>query len=344
MSTVRLGKSEIVSPKNGFGGLPIQRISMEESYKLVRRAFDAGITFFDTANSYSDSEEKLGYALRDIRDQVTICTKTKCKTTSEFWEQLERSLELFATDHIDLYYFHNPAVCPKPGDGTGLYEAMLEAKEQGKIDHIGISAHKIGVAYDAVRSGLYEVIQYPFSYIASDEEFELVELCAREDVGFVAMKGMAGGLLNDGRVAYAFMEQYDNVLPIWGIQKHEELDEFLSCIDNPPEFNDEVKAIIANDQAELTGEFCRGCGYCKPCPMDIEINNCARVGLQIRRTKEAGYYTEAYQAKMAKVKNCIKCGQCMSRCPYGLNIPELLEKHLAEYESYLAKHLAEQAK
>ncbi|MBQ0005529.1 MAG: aldo/keto reductase [Clostridiales bacterium] len=341
MANVRLGRTELVSPKNGFGGLPIQRLSMDEAYRLVRKAFDNGIVFYDTANSYSDSEEKLGYALRDIRDQVIIATKTKAATVEAFWKDLERSLELFNTDHIDLYQFHNPAVIPMPGDGTGMYEAMLEAKAQGKIDHIGISAHKIHVAYDAVNSGLYEAIQYPFSYLADEEEFKLVELCKQKDVGFIAMKGMAGGLLNNGRIAYAFMEQFDNVLPIWGIQKDAELDEFLSCIDNLPAFDDEAKAIIAKDQAELTGDFCRGCGYCKPCPMGIEINNCARVGLQIRRTKEAGYFTQAYQEKMEKVKDCIKCGQCMSRCPYGLNIPELLEKHYAEYQGYLAKHLAE---
>lgn len=342
MSTVRLGRSEILSPKNGFGGLPIQRISKEEAFVLVRKAFDHGITFFDTGHTYSDSEEKLGYALKDIRDQVTIATKAKCKTPEEFKYQLECSLERFQTDHIDLYQFHNPAECPMPGDGTGLYEAMLEAKEQGKVDHIGISAHKITVAYDAVNSGLYEVIQYPFSYLSSDEEFALVELCKQKDVGFIAMKGMAGGVLNNGRAAYAFMEQYDNVLPIWGIQKHEELDEFLSCIDNPPVMDEETKALIAKDQAELTGDFCRGCGYCKPCPMDIEINTCARVGLQIRRTKEAGYFTEAFQEKMNKARNCIECGQCKTRCPYGLDIPELLKRHLEEYDMYLAKFLEEQ--
>ena len=177
MTTVRLGKTEIVSIKNGFGALPIQRVSKEEAALLLRKAYHAGYTFFDTARAYSDSEEKIGYALKDVRDKITIATKTAAVTVEDFWKDLETSLTNLQTDHIDIYQFHTPEFCPKPNDGTGLYEAMTEAKKQGKIKHIGITNHRMPVAIEAVKSGLYETLQFPFCYLASKEDLELVELC-----------------------------------------------------------------------------------------------------------------------------------------------------------------------
>ena len=178
MKTVTLGKTGITVNRNGFGALPIQRVSVEEAGRLLRKAFDNGIDFFDTARSYSDSEYKIGLALSDVRDKIVIATKTPSTTVEGFWKDLETSLSLLKTDYIDIYQFHNPAFCPKPGDGTGLYEAMLEAKAQGKIRHIGITNHRLAVAQEAVESGLYETLQFPFSYLASEKDEALVRLCA----------------------------------------------------------------------------------------------------------------------------------------------------------------------
>ena len=154
-----------------------------------------------------------------MRDKIYIATKTMAQDVKHFWEDLEQSLENLKTDYVDIYQFHNPSFCPKPGDGTGLYEAMLEAKAQGKIKHIGITNHRLAVADEAISSGLYETLQFPFSYISSDKELELVKKCEKEGMGFIAMKGLAGGLLNNSKAVYAYMLQFDNVLPIWGIQR-----------------------------------------------------------------------------------------------------------------------------
>ena len=194
---------------------------------LLRKAYDAGFTFFDTARAYPDSEEKIGYALSDVRDKITIETKTGATDGKTFWEHLETSLKNLRTDYIDLYQFHTPSFCPKPGDGTGLYEAMLEAKAQGKIRHIGITNHRLDVAEEAVRSGLYETLQFPFCYLATEKDLALVKLCREHQVGFIAMKGLSGGLLTRSDAAYAWLDQFDNVLPIWGIQRETELDEFI---------------------------------------------------------------------------------------------------------------------
>lgn len=337
MTTVTLGRTGIVSPKNAFGALPIQRVSADYAGKLLRKAFEAGITFFDTARSYSDSEEKIGLALADVREKITIATKTPSTTVEGFWKDLETSLRLLKTDYIDIYQFHNPAFCPKPGDGTGLYEAMLEAKAQGKIRFIGLTNHRPHVAQEAVESGLYDTLQFPFCYLATDKDIALVNLCKEKDVGFICMKGLSGGLITNSAAAYAWQAQFDNTLPIWGVQRESELDEFLSYIDNPPSMEDaEIKAVIEKDREELIGNFCRACGYCMPCPAGITINQCARMSQLIRRSPSAGWLTEESQAMMMKIEECLECGQCKKKCPYGLDTPTLLKQNLADYKDILA--------
>lgn len=336
MKMVTLGSTGIQVVQNGFGALPIQRDSKEVAVKIVRRAYEGGMRFFDTARAYSDSEEKVGEALHDVRDNLYIATKTMAQTPEEFWEQLETSLRLLKTDYIDIYQFHCANQVYAPGDGTGMYECMLEAKAQGKIRHIGITAHKIQIAFDAVESGLYETLQYPFSYLAAEREKELVAKCKEKNVGFIAMKGLAGGLINKSEAAMAFMTQYDNVLPIWGIQRETELEEWLSYMENTPSMTGEIKEYIEREQKELSGEFCRGCGYCMPCPKGIMINQCARMSLMLRRAPSASWLSENMQAEMKKIETCIDCRKCVSKCPYSLNTPELLKKNYEDYKRILS--------
>lgn len=333
METVRLGRTDIKVTKNGFGALPVQRVNMDEACRILRKAYDNGINYFDTARFYTDSEEKMGRALSDVRDKIIISTKTMALKVEDFWDQLNTSLSLLKTDYIDIYQFHNPPFCPKPDDGTGLYEAMLEAKEKGIIRHIGITSHRLALAKEAVTSGLYETLQFPFSYLASEEEEALVRLCEEHDVGFICMKALAGGLITRSDAAYAFLAQYP-VAPIWGIQRESELDEFISYNDTPPALTDEIKAFIDAERRELAGEFCRGCGYCMPCPVGIEINNCARMSLLLRRSPAELQLTPAVQEKMKKIENCIECGACKSKCPYGLDTPNLLKKNYEDYKTF----------
>lgn len=336
MEMVTLGTTGITVSKNGFGALPIQRIGMEDAVYLLRKAYDAGITYFDTARFYTDSEKKIGEAFAGMREKVFIATKTMTTKADEFWKQLDTSLSDLRTDYIDVYQFHNPSFCPKPGDGSGLYEAMLEAKAQGKIRHIGITNHRLAVAREAVESGLYETLQFPFCYLAGEQDLELVRMCKEAGMGFVAMKALSGGLITNSAAAYAFEAQYDNVLPIWGVQREAELDEFISYIKNPPAMTEELKAFIERDRAELAGEFCRGCGYCMPCPAGIEINNCARMSLLLRRSPSELQLTEEVQAKMKKIEGCLHCNQCKNKCPYGLDTPALLAKNYEDYKRVLA--------
>ena len=336
MSTmVTLGSTGITVPKNSFGALPIQRISNEDAVLLVRKAYDGGMRFFDTARAYSNSEEKLGEAFEGIREKVYIATKTGAQNAEDFWKDLETSLKNLRTDYIDIYQFHNPAFVPKPGDESGLYDAALEAKRQGKIRHIGITNHRLHVAEEAILSGLYETLQFPFCYISGEQEQKLVNLCKEKDMGFIAMKALSGGLITNSAAAYAFLAQFDNVLPIWGIQREKELDEFLSYIEYPPTMTEEIKNIISKDREELSGDFCRGCGYCMPCPAGIQINNCARMSLMLRRAPMAAWLTESMQAEMKKIEGCLECGRCKTKCPYGLDTPTLLKKNYEDYKEVL---------
>lgn len=233
MAQVTIGKTGITVEKNGFGALPIQRISKDEAVRLLRRAYDGGITYYDTARVYTDSEEKLGAAFGGMRDKIILATKTGAADADQFWRDLETSLKSLRTDYIDIYQFHNPRVCPKPGDGSGLYEAMEEAKRQGKIRFISITNHRMDVAREAVASGLYETLQYPFSYLSTPQETQLVRDTLEAGMGFICMKGLSGGLINNSAAAAAWMNQFPEVVPIWGIQRESELDEFLAHMKIP---------------------------------------------------------------------------------------------------------------
>ena len=336
MRDVTLGSTGIVVPQNAFGALPIQRVSLDEAVRLLRRAFEGGMRYFDTARVYSDSEEKVGAAFDGMRDQLFIATKTQAKTPEQFWADLETSLTLLRTSYIDVYQFHQATQVWRPGDGTGMYECMLEAKAAGKIRHIGITAHRIDVAFEAAESGLYETLQFPFSYLSGEQEMRLVETCKANNVGFVCMKGLAGGLITNSAAAMAWMTRFDNALPIWGIQREKELDEWLSFMDETPEWTPEMEEFVNSERAELSGSFCRGCGYCMPCPVGIEINNCARMSLMLRRAPSAAWLNDRWQAAMANIDNCLNCYQCASKCPYELNTPELLRANLDDYRRVLA--------
>ena len=338
MEKIRLGRTELYVTKTAFGALPIQRISTADAVKLVRRAVEGGINYFDTANMYTDSEEKLGQALEGIREQVVISTKSAGKDRQTVQAHIEQSLRSLRTDYIDLFQFHNPAVLPDIHDPDGPFAAVLEAKQKGYIRHIGITNHRLGVAREAIASGNFETLQFPFCYLAAPQDLELVELCKAADMGFIAMKGLSGGLLNNAAACFAFMQQYPTVVPIWGIQRQEELEQWLALSSDPPAMTAELQAVIDQDRRELAGDFCRSCGYCLPCAAGIDIPQAARMNALLRRSPYQPYMSDEWYAKMHQIENCVHCDACKSRCPYGLDTPALLQKMLRDYDAFYAIH------
>lgn len=338
MKTIRLGRTGLLVTKTAFGALPIQRISREEAVRLVRRAYEAGINYFDTANMYTDSEEKLGEALHGVREHVVISTKSGGTDRKTVQAHIEESLRRLQTDYIDLFQFHNPAVLPDINDPEGPFAAALEAKRKGYIRHIGITNHRLKIAHEAIDSGNFETLQFPFCYLASEQDLELVRLCGEHDMGFIAMKGLSGGLLNNAEACYAFMQQHPNVVPIWGIQHEWELDQWLELTERNPQMTPELQAVIDRDRRELAGDFCRSCGYCLPCTVGIDIPQAARMMQLLGRSPYQPYMSEEWYKKMHKIEECVHCDACKSRCPYGLDTPALLERQLKEYDAFFAIH------
>ena len=336
MKKVRLGRTELMVTKTAFGALPIQRISKEDAAKLVRRAYEGGINYFDTANMYTDSEEKLSLALSDVREQVIISTKSAATDKKGAMAHIENSLRHLG--YIDLFQFHNPAVLPDINDPDGAFAAALEMKERGYIRHIGITNHRHHVAKQAIESGNFETLQFPFCHLAGDVDLELVRMSREADMGFIAMKGLSGGLLTNAEACYAFMQQHEHVVPIWGIQKEEELDQWLDITARDVAMTEQLQQVIDRDRRELAGSFCRGCGYCMPCPAGIEINNSARMDMLLRRSPYQPYLTDAWYEKMHRIENCIHCNACKSRCPYHLDTPALLQYMLKDYQEFYAQH------
>ncbi len=338
MQKTRLGRTGLMVTRSSFGALPIQRISFDEAKKILLKAYKGGINFYDTARMYTDSEEKLGYAFSDIRKDIIIATKSVATDRKTLLEHLETSLKNMKTDYVDILQLHNPGVLPDPEDPESSYAGMIEAKKKGMVRFIGITNHRIKTAIQAVESGLYDTMQFPLNSISSDIDLELIEICKKKDVGLIAMKAMSGGLITNSASTFAFLRQFDNVVPIWGIQREAELDEFLQLEKNPPELTDELWEVIKKDRTELAGNFCRACGYCMPCPVGIEIPTQARISLLMRRAPYQPFLSDEFKEKMELINKCIECGQCKNHCPYSIDTPNLLKLQLQDYNEFYAKH------
>ncbi|MCL2189730.1 MAG: aldo/keto reductase [Defluviitaleaceae bacterium] len=331
MEKIIFGKTNLSVGRTGFGCIPIQRISYDESTALLRWAFDGGVTVYDTANGYTTSEERIGIALKAVRKDVVLCTKSGAGTPAELMTHLDNSLKMMQTDYIDVFQFHNPARVPMPSGDDGLYDALAAAQKAGKVRFIGISAHKQEVAVTAVSSGFYDVLQFPFSYLSTKEELAIADLCRTHNVGVLGMKALCGGILTNAKAAFAFLRPYANIVPIWGIQETAQLDEFLAYEKNAPTLDSELKAVIEADREALAGAFCRACGYCLPCPAEIPIPMAARMQFLLGRMRRDVLLAENWQQNMRKIDDCTDCGHCKAHCPYELDVSALLREHQKAY-------------
>jgi predicted aldo/keto reductase-like oxidoreductase len=338
MEKTRLGRTNLMVGRSSFGALPIQRVDFDEAKLLLRKAYDNGVNFFDTARGYSDSEEKIGNALHDVRQDIYIATKSMAKDSQRFFKDLETSLMNLKTDYIDIIQLHNPEILPDPEDPDSIYNAMLKAKEKEMVRFIGITNHKLSNAINAVESGLYDTVQFPLSSLSSNKELKIIEVCRENDVGLIAMKALSGGLITNASTSFTFLRQFGNVVPIWGIQRECELDEFLELEKNPPALDENMIEIIRRDKEELSGAFCRGCGYCLPCPAQIPIPTAARMSLLLRRAPYSSFLTDEWRDNMNRIQECTDCHHCKDHCPYGLDTPSLLKTMLDDYQKFYEEH------
>jgi len=340
MRTVTLGRTGLEVSRIAMGGIPLQRPSIDEAVRIVHRALDLGVNFFDTAAGYGVSEERFGKALAGRRSGVVIATKSGRRTKEEAAAEIERSLKRLQTDYIDVWQFHNiadPGTMAKVLGSGGAMEAAQEALKAGKIRHIGLSSHNINTAIKAVKSGHFETIQFPFNYVTHEPADELIPLAAEKGVGFIGMKPFAGGMLGRADLSIKYVLQFDSVIPDPGIETIEEIDEIAALVDSGDwELSPAELAEIEARRDELGTQFCRQCGYCQPCPQGIPISMAMIVEVMWKLWPR-NTFLEWLEGVIEKARTCLKCGVCESRCPYDLPIRERLEQSIAFFDRVVAE-------
>ncbi len=334
MKYLPFGKTGVSVSELGFGAIPIIRLSFEEAERVLRRAFDLGITFFDTANLYHDSEEKIGCALSPVRDKLFIATKSMKRDGKSVAEHIDLSLSRMKTDYVDLFQFHQVAqekdreAIYAPG---GAMEAALAAQKAGKVRFIGVSSHSIPMAMKLIETGDFVSIQFPFNFIETEAASELFPLARRLGVAIIGMKPFAGGAITKASLAFKFLRSQPDLFPIPGYDSVESVEEIVSFYEKPNIVSEDDLAEMTAVKNELGGQFCRRCEYCQPCPFGVAIAGSMIYPLLAVRMspKVASAFASP---NLDTVPNCTECGVCVSRCPYTLPIPEMLKKH---YELYL---------
>jgi len=341
MEKIRLGQTGMMVTRLGFGGIPIQRCTEAEAVAVVQRCLDLGINFLDTANGYSTSEERIGQAVKGRRQAVHIATKTMARTREEIEKHLDLSLKRLQTDYIDLYQFHqvgNAAAMEQVLDPEkGVYPVFEAAKKAGKIRHIGVTSHQLDTAKKLVASGRFETVMFPFNFVTCEPAEELLPLCRQHDVGFIVMKPMAGGMLEDPLVAFKYLLRFPDIVIIPGIEKPHEIEEIARIFAGPSEMTAAEKARMESLKAELGTRFCRRCDYCQPCEQEIPISLLMTFPSFVKRLPPDWYLKGGFiPTMMEKAKDCIKCGECEAKCPYDLPIREMIKESYDLYEQVKA--------
>lgn len=328
-----LGKTGLKISRLGFGGIPIQRIDAEGTRRLIDRMVEAGINYIDTARAYTVSEEYLGKALKGRRDQFVLATKARAEEKEKFAASIDTSLSMLQTDYIDLYQFHNPSVKEfealiAPG---GALEAMMEAKEAGKIGHIGITAHSLEVFQRALEADWVETIMFPYNIVES-QGTDLIAACQERNIGFIDMKPLAGGAIEDTDLALRYVLSNPAVtVVIPGMAAEEELEKNIAASRNTAPLTEEEKKACEQVRSQLGNDFCRRCNYCAPCTVGINIPSVFLFAGYLERYGLADWARDRYSTLAVKADACVECGECESRCPYHLPIREKMKKAAEEF-------------
>lgn len=341
MDKIRLGKTEMMVSRLGFGGIPIQRVSEDEAVAVVRRCLDLGINYIDTANGYTTSEERIGKAISGRREGLIIATKSSSRNPKEVESHLQLSLKRLGVEYIDLYQFHNVSdfkALETVLSPEGPMTVVRKAKRKGLVKHIGISSHQIDVAKEAVKSGKFETILFPLNFITSEPAEELLPLTREHDVGFIAMKPLAGGMLENITIALKYLFQFPDVLPIPGIAEPHEVEEIIQVLNGPQGLTRADRREIKRLKKELGTQFCRRCNYCQPCTQEIPISVVMNVKAFLKGIPMERWFTGMVDQAMEKATTCIECGDCEERCPYKLPIREMLAERVEWYQEEKRKH------
>lgn len=338
MDKVRLGKSGLMVTRVGLGGIPIQRLSDDDAVSVVRRCLDLGINFIDTAIGYTTSEARIGKAISGRREGLILATKSMARKPEGLRANLEQSLKSLGVESIDLYQFHGV-------NDNVAYEKVLDildvaegARREGKVKHIGITSHQMDVAKKAAISGKFETLMFPFSFLGSEPAEQLLPLCRQHDVGFIAMKPLAGGMLQNATLAFKYLLQFPDVVSIPGIERLHEIDEIMRVVEGSWTLTEAERDEMQRIAAELGTRFCRRCDYCQPCSQNIQISTVMNTPSFFKRVTAQQIFTGWLGEAVEKAALCTRCGECEERCPYNLPIRDMIAEYYNLYEERKRQH------
>ncbi len=346
MRKVRLGRTGLVVSQFGFGGIPIQRLTEEDAVAVVKRCLELGIEFLDTANAYTTSEERIGKAISGGREGLVIATKSLSRKAEGVEKHLKLSLERLGVQCIDLYQFHgvnDDNTLEKVLAPDGPMTVVEKARAEGVVKHIGITSHQIDVARKAVMTGRFETLMFPFNFITSEAADELLPLCRRYDMGFIAMKPLAGGMIPNVRIAIKYLLQFPDVVILCGIEKIAEAEEIVQIMEGPVEMSAAELDEMHRLKRELGSRFCHRCDYCQPCKEGIAISTVMTFPSLLRRSRPENLFAGPWAQVMEKAAGCVQCGECEQRCPYQLPIREMIAEHVRQYREGKERYLSQES-
>jgi predicted aldo/keto reductase-like oxidoreductase len=329
-----LGKTGVSVSQIGFGGIPLQRLTEAEGIALVKDILDLGVTFIDTANSYTTSEERIGKALAARRQGVFLATKTNKRDKAGAAEHIDLSLRRLQTDYIDLYQFHNISDAKTMAQvlgPAGAYEAAAEARTAGKVRHIGVSSHSPEMSRELICSGRFETLQFPFNFISREPGEALIPLAMKHNVGFIAMKPLDGGTLERIDLAFKYLLQFPNVVPDPGIEDVQQMRQIIAIAEGDLTLTPRDQADMETIRAETGNRHCRRCQYCGPCPTGIRIPYALTMPSTFKRSSLERFFRPQNVENISRAEQCIECGQCEEKCPYRLPIREMLRESTLFY-------------
>jgi predicted aldo/keto reductase-like oxidoreductase len=336
MNYINLGKTGLKVSAVGFGGIPIIRLQADEAVKVLRHAYDRGITFYDTANMYRDSEAKIGHALSSVRDKIIIATKTTQRSSSGLRQNLEGSLKAMKTDYIDLYQFHqvaNDEEWGKINQESGAWGEAQKAIQEGKIRFLGVTSHNLPMAVKLAKTGLFSTVQFPFNLIEQEAKEELHEYCRQKGIGTIVMKPFAGGVIDNAAIAFKYLRQFPDIIPIPGFDSIKAIDEIISLYEQRNDVALHDLELMEKYRQELGKVFCRRCEYCQPCPNGVLITPAMGYPIVAGRMSPR-VSVEFMKVPMESTLLCDDCGACIEKCPYNLPIPDLLKKNYDLFEAH----------
>ena len=338
MERVRFGRTELEVSRIALGGIPIMRVPLDDAVDIVKEALKLDINFIDTANGYADSEIKIGIGIKGVpRDDIVIATKSGAKDKQTFKVHLDLSLKQLGVDYIDIYQLHN--ITEKTREAvfgpSGAYEGLVEAVQAGKVRFPAFSSHSIPLAVELMKKDVFDVVQLPFNYIDDMAAKEAIPLAEKLDMGFIAMKPMGGGLLDDAGLSFRYLMQFDTIIPDPGIEKIEEIREIAAIVKGGQLLTEKDRIAIEEQRKEAGDSWCHRCDYCQPCPQGIFIANALNSKSFLKRFPLERAKMMAGEA-MEKARDCLECRECVARCPYDLDIPTLLKESIAYWDEYCA--------